>query len=84
MVDWKVTFLNLSRQRHDGYERPQESKINILRHVYNFVIGLLKMKTKKIGIPEGGKIMSFCWYKAYENCVYWLFISQLLSYPPYE
>lgn len=25
--------------------------------------------------------MSFWWYKAYKNCVYWLFISQLLSYP---
>ena len=25
--------------------------------------------------------MSFWWYKADKNCVYWLFISQLLSYP---
>ena len=59
MVDWKVTFLNLSRQSHDGYERPQESKINILRHMYNFVVGLLEMKTKNWNTGEGGKIMSF-------------------------
>ena len=55
MVDWKVLFLNLSRQRHDGYERPQESKINILRHMYNFVVGLLEMKTKKLEYRRGGK-----------------------------
>ena len=54
MVDWKAIFLNPSRPRHDGYERPQESKINILRHVYNFVVGPLKIKIK-IGIPERGE-----------------------------